>query len=75
MIAKNRYYKHSRIAEKAFRRVIRYFTLDFSASDTARLTGISVRSINAIYILPDSHIFNGHHQRPKMGQEPYHENP
>lgn len=50
MIAKNRYYKHSRIAEKTFRRIIRYFALDFSASDASRLTGISVRSINAIYI-------------------------
>ncbi|MCU7916230.1 MAG: hypothetical protein KZQ65_10140 [Candidatus Thiodiazotropha sp. (ex Gloverina cf. vestifex)] len=28
----------------------RYFSLDFSASDTARLTGISVRSINNIFI-------------------------
>ncbi len=50
MVYKNRYYKRSRIAEKTFRRIIRYFTLDFSASDTARLTGISVRSINNIYI-------------------------
>lgn len=50
MVYKNRYYKHSRIAEKNFRRIIRYFSLDFSASDTARLTGISVRSINNIYI-------------------------
>jgi len=50
MVYKNRYYKRSRIAEKTFRRIIRYFSLDFSASDTARLTGISVRSINSIYI-------------------------
>lgn len=50
MVYKNRYYKRSRIAEKVFRRIIRYFSLDLSASDTARLTGISVRSINAIYI-------------------------
>lgn len=50
MISKNRYYRRSRIAEKVFRQVIRYFALDLSASDTARLTGISVRSINAIYI-------------------------
>jgi len=50
MTIRNRYYKHSRIAEKIFRCIIRYFALDFSASDTARLTGISVRSINAIFI-------------------------
>ncbi|MCU7868232.1 MAG: IS1595 family transposase [Candidatus Thiodiazotropha sp. (ex Lucinoma borealis)] len=50
MISKNRYYKRSRIAEKKFRQIIRYFSLDFSASDTARLIGISVRSINNIFI-------------------------
>ena len=50
MVYKNRYYKRSRIAEKVFRRIIRYFSLDLSASDTARLTDISVRSINNIYI-------------------------
>ncbi|MCU7916600.1 MAG: IS1595 family transposase [Candidatus Thiodiazotropha sp. (ex Gloverina cf. vestifex)] len=50
MISKNRYYKRSRITEKKFRQMTRYFSLDFSASDTARLTGISVRSINNIFI-------------------------
>jgi transposase len=50
MVNKNRYYKRSRIAEKKFRKIIRYFSLDFSASDTARLTGVSIRSINNIFI-------------------------
>lgn len=50
MTGKNRYYHRSRIAEKAFRWILRYFALDLSASDTARLTGISLRSINTIYI-------------------------
>ncbi len=50
MVNKNRYYKRSRTAEKTFRRFLRYFALGFSASDTARLTGISLRSINSIYI-------------------------
>ena len=50
MVVKNRYYKRFRIAEKKFRQIIRYFSLDISASDTARLTEISVRSINNIYI-------------------------
>lgn len=50
MQSKNRYYNRSRIAEKKFRQIIRYFALDFSASDTARLTGISVRSVNNIFI-------------------------
>lgn len=47
---KNRYYKRSRIAEAAFRRLIRVFALDLTASDAARLTGLSVRSVNDIYL-------------------------
>ena len=50
MQAKNRYYRHSRIAEPLFRQILRYFALDLSASDTVRLSGISLRSINPIYI-------------------------
>jgi len=50
MVSKNRYYCRSRIAEKTFRQLIRYFSLDLSASDSARLTGISVCSVNSIYI-------------------------
>ncbi|MES9968979.1 MAG: IS1595 family transposase [Candidatus Thiodiazotropha sp.] len=50
MTIKNRYYKRARIAEKNFRRIIRYFSLDISATNTAKLSGISVRSINSIYI-------------------------
>ena len=50
MSNKNRYYRRSRISEREFRQIIRYFALDLLASDTARLTTISVRSVNAIYI-------------------------
>ena len=50
MTTKNRYYRRSRIAEKTFRRIIHYFAMDFSASDTARLTAVCIRSINSIYI-------------------------
>ena len=50
MVPENRYYKRSRIAENKFSQIIRYFSLDISDSDTARLTGISVRSINTIFI-------------------------
>ena len=50
MIVKNRYYKRSRIAEKKFRQLIRYFTMDLTATNTAELTGISVRSVNSIYL-------------------------
>ncbi len=50
MKAKNRYYSRSRITEAKFRQIIRFFAMDFTASDTAKLTSISVRSINTIYI-------------------------
>ncbi len=48
--SKNRYYSRSRITEAKFRRIIRFFAMDFTASDTAKLTNISVRSINTLYI-------------------------
>lgn len=50
MIIKNKYYYRSKISERKFRQLVRYFSLDFTASDTARLTGISVRSVNVIFI-------------------------
>lgn len=50
MTTKNRYYYRSKISEPKFRELIRYFSLDFTASDTARLTGLSVRSVNTIYL-------------------------
>ena len=39
----NRYYKCSRISEAKFRYLLRLFALDLTASNTARLTGLSVR--------------------------------
>jgi len=47
---KNRYYKHSRISEAKFRQVVRGFALDLTATETAELSAISVRSINSIYL-------------------------
>ena len=46
----NRYYKSAKISEVKFRYLLRLFALDLTASDTARLTGLSVRSVNAIYL-------------------------
>lgn len=46
MKSKNRYYSRSRITEAKFRQIIRFFAMDLTASDTAKLTNISVRSIN-----------------------------
>lgn len=50
MNVKNRYYRHSRISEKKFRQLLRCFAMDFTATDTATLTDISVRSVNSIYL-------------------------
>jgi transposase len=50
MIDKNRYYRRSRIAEAKFRQFVRCFALDFTATSTAELIGISVRSVNSIYL-------------------------
>ncbi len=46
----NRYYKNSKISEAKFRQLLRAFAMDFSASDTAKLTGLSTRSTNSIYL-------------------------
>lgn len=46
----NRYYRRSRITEPIFRRLIKAFAMDFTATDAAELTGLSVRSINTIYL-------------------------
>ena len=46
----NRYYKSAKISAAKFRYLLRLFALDLTASDTARLTGLSVRSVNTIYL-------------------------
>jgi transposase len=46
----NCYYRRSHIAEKRFRFLVRYFAMDFSASQTALLNGISRRTTNAIFL-------------------------
>lgn len=49
MIGKNRYQRRSEISEAKFRQLVRLFALDLTATDTAELTGLSLRSTNAIY--------------------------
>jgi len=49
MPRKNRYYRRSKISEAKFRQLVRLFALDLTPTDTAELTGLSVRSTNAIY--------------------------
>ncbi|MEH6549369.1 MAG: hypothetical protein V7711_15460 [Pseudomonadales bacterium] len=48
--AKNRYYRHSRISEDAFCQILRCFSDDLTATEAAGITGISVRSVNSIYL-------------------------
>jgi len=45
----NKYYKRSKISEAKFRQLLRYFSMDFTATDTAQLTGLSRRSVTDIY--------------------------
>ena len=44
----NKYIFHSKISEKKFREIIRYFSLDIEATKIAALTGISRPTINRI---------------------------
>lgn len=46
----NRYYRRSRIAEKKFREIIKYFALDLTANKTAELTGLTHKAVNQIYL-------------------------
>ena len=45
----NKYMKRSHISEKKFREIIKYFCMDFTASTTAKLSGISRVTINKIF--------------------------
>lgn len=51
MVPLNRYYKCSKLSEVKFRYLLRLFALDLTASDAARWTGLSVRSVNDVYLL------------------------
>src|SRR5215213_2742111 len=46
----NRYYRWSKIRERKFRRLVRHFALDLTAGDAAQLTGLSRRSVTAIFL-------------------------
>ncbi|WP_103664887.1 IS1595 family transposase [Gracilimonas amylolytica] len=45
----NKYYKRSHISEAKFRHLIKCFSLDLTATETAELTGISLRSVTVIF--------------------------
>ena len=46
MKAKNKYVNRSRISEKKFREIIKYFSLDLNAVQIKELTGLSRQTIN-----------------------------
>ncbi len=50
MVRSNRYFRRSKLSEPKFRHLVRCFALDLTATQTASLTGISVRSVNAIFL-------------------------
>ena len=45
----NKYINRSHISEVKFREIIKYFSLDFTANNTAKITKISRNTINKIY--------------------------
>ena len=45
----NKYMKGSHISEKKFREIIKYFSMDFTSSEVAKLSGISRVTINKIF--------------------------
>ncbi|HEY9402928.1 MAG TPA: IS1595 family transposase [Pyrinomonadaceae bacterium] len=50
MQQQNRYYRHAHISERKFRQLVRFFALDFSATDTAQLTGLTRKSVTMIFL-------------------------
>ena len=46
----NKCYRSAKINEAKFRQVLRCFGEDLTASSTARMTGVSVRSVNSIFL-------------------------
>ncbi len=45
----NRYYHRSRISEKKFRQILRYFAMDLTAGKTAELSLITRKTINSVF--------------------------
>ena len=50
MTGLNQYFHFAKIGEAKFRQVVRCFALDLTATQTAKITGLSVRSVNAIFL-------------------------
>jgi transposase len=50
MERRNRYHARSRIPERKFRQLLRYFAMDFSATDVAQLAGIRRKGVTLIFL-------------------------
>ena len=50
MAQSNGYFRFSKLSEAKFRHLVKCFALDLTATQTANLTGISLRSVNAIFL-------------------------
>lgn len=50
MAGLNAYFRCSKIGEAKFRQVVRCFALDLTAMQAAKITGLSVRPVNAIFL-------------------------
>ena len=50
MIHKNRYFIRSKLSEAKFRQIVKHFALDLTATECSVLSGVSVRSVNSIYL-------------------------
>jgi transposase len=49
MVWVNKYYRHSKISEARFRHLVRCFVLDLTATQSAAVSCISIRSVNTIF--------------------------
>jgi len=64
------YFRRSKLTEARFRQILRLFSLDLTASDCARLSGVSVRSVNEIYLrLRERLAYECERRRPFKGGE------
>jgi transposase len=67
---RNCYFKRSKLTAARFRQILRLFSLDLTASDAARLSGVSVRSVNEIYLrLRERLAYECERRRPFKGGE------
>ena len=67
---RNCYFKRSKLTASRFRQILRLFSLDLTASDAARLSGVSARSVNEIYLrLRERLAYECERRRPFKGGE------